>query len=236
MRHPLLSAAALCVAFAASTADAQTCQGYSSFSAGPLRVGGDLGFGNDVSIYAADLSYSPRGNKLFIGGALGAASFDGLDGTALALGGQGGYQIEVKSMSHQVQVCPVASIQYLSGPSDINGSGIDMSTLSFQGGMQVGARFRGSPQLELVPTGGLSIAHTSVELDGSGADALTDTYGILSLGTGFVFNRNLSLVPLLSIPMGLEGADPSFQLSVSYNFLGGARTSSAPRKRPATRR
>jgi hypothetical protein len=38
------------------------------------------------------------------------------------------------------------------------------------------------------------------------------------VGAGFVINRTLTLQPSAALPVGIDGAKPSFQLTFSLNF------------------
>ena len=222
MRRLFLSSAALCAALAASTADAQTCQGYSSFSSGSLRAGAGANYSENMNSYGGGLAFSPRNGKMFVGGTVGHTSFDGTDETAISYGGQGGLQIELGGQQ-AFQVCPVIGLDYIGGPKNQGGAVGDISSMSFYGGMQIGARYRGSPSLELVPTTGLTIQRASVSFSGTATEPDAETYALISLGSGFVYNRNLTVRPSVDIPMGLAGAEKTFQIAVSYNFMGGSR-------------
>jgi hypothetical protein len=222
MRRLFLSTAALCTALAASTADAQTCQGYSSFSSGALRVGAGADYSDAVKTYGGGVAFSPRNGKMFVGGKIGHVKFDGINDSAVGYGGQGGYQIDLGGQQ-SFQVCPVIGLDYVGGPKNLGGAIGDMSTMSMYGGMQIGARYRGSPSLELVPTTGLTIQRASVKYSGTATEPDAETFAMISLGSGFVYNRNLTIIPTVEIPMGLAGADKSFQIAVSYNFMGGSR-------------
>jgi hypothetical protein len=46
----------------------------------------------------------------------------------------------------------------------------------------------------------------------------SESYALLTLGTGFVFNSRFSLNPSISIPMGLSGSDTWFGLMGAINF------------------
>ena len=219
MRRFILSSAALCAALAASTADAQTCQGYASFSSGSLRIGAGANYSDNVNSYGGALGFAPRDAKIFVAGNLGHVSFDGTDETAMSYGGEGGYQIDLGGQQ-SFQACPVIGMGYIGGPKNQGGTVGDVSSMAFYGGMQIGARYRGSPSLELVPTTGITIQHASVKFSGTATEPDAETYAMVSLGSGFVYNRNLTIRPSVEIPMGLAGADKTFQVAVSYNFMG----------------
>lgn len=45
-----------------------------------------------------------------------------------------------------------------------------------------------------------------------------ETYGILNLDVGFIFNSAFGVSPSVSIPVGLDGSDASFTLGFAYHF------------------
>jgi hypothetical protein len=219
MRRILLSAAVLCAAAGASTADAQTCQGYASFSSGSLRMGAGANYTQDVTVYGGGLAFSPRGNKIFMAGNLGHVSFDGTDETAMAFGGQGGYQVDLGGAT-ALQACPVIGVDYVGGPKNQGGAVGDVSSMRLYGGMAIGARYRGAPSLDFVPTVGLTIQRASLKFSGTATEPDAETYAQIAFGSGFVYNRNLTIRPTVEIPMGLQNGENTFQIAVSYNFMG----------------
>jgi hypothetical protein len=94
------------------------------------------------------------------------------------------------------------------------GSG-DISSRNFAFGAAVGALVGNSSQVQILPNASFQFANTRVEIDDA---AGSESYGLLTLGTGFVFNSRFSVNPSISIPMGLDGSDASFGLSGAINF------------------
>ena len=73
--------------------------------------------------------------------------------------------------------------------------------------------------MDIVPNASFQFANTRLSMD-DGNESISDSesYGLLTLGTGFVFNSRYSLNPSLSIPMGLDGSDIGFGLAGAINF------------------
>ena len=94
-----------------------------------------------------------------------------------------------------------------------------MSSRTFAFGAAIGAQVGHNPQMQIVPNASFQFANTRLSMD-DGTDSVADSesYGLLTLGTGFVFNSRYSLNPSLSIPMGLDGSDIAFGLSGAINF------------------
>ncbi|HEY7502966.1 MAG TPA: hypothetical protein VH700_02615 [Gemmatimonadales bacterium] len=196
---------------------AQTCTGMPSFSAGQMQVTAGGSFEDGASSFGGTFGYGVP--KSFYGkAALGTTSYDGLDGSSLDLGLSGGYQIALKS-SRPVQVCPVASLSFGSGPDDIAGTGVDMSSRTFSMGAALGAQLGHNPQLQIVPNGSFQFANTRLSMD-DGTDSVSgsESYGLLTLGTGFIFNSRYSLNPSVSLPMGWDGRDAAFTIAGAIHF------------------
>ncbi len=216
MRRALLLSLALPLVFGGRAA-AQTCVGMPSFTSGQLQIGAGGSFADGASSFGGTFGYGVP--KSFYGKAgLGTTSYDAFDGSSLDLTLGGGYQVPLQA-SRVAELCPVASLSIGSGPNDVAGTGIDMSSRTFAFGAAVGAMVGNSSQVRIVPNASFQFANTRLEIDdGVDSAAGSESYGLLTLGTGFVFNSRYSLNPSVSIPMGLDGADASFGLAGAIHF------------------
>jgi hypothetical protein len=195
---------------------AQTCVGMPSFAAGRMQVSGGAQFADGASSVGASFGYgSPKG--LYGKAGIGSTSYDAFDGSSFDLNFAGGYQIR---MQHRAaELCPVASLSLGSGPNDVLGSGVDMSNRTFAFGAAFGGSVGRNPQVRILPNASFQFANTRVTLDnGTSSPSDSETYGLLTLGTGFVFNSRYSLNPAVNIPIGLDGGDASFGLMGAINF------------------
>jgi hypothetical protein len=204
-----------------SVAQGQICLGLPSF-AKPMQVHASLTTGDDVTTIGGGVSWGSR-TGLFGGVNAGIVSIDEVDEGAFVLGASGGYQLSTGGSSRRrsattaqqtsmqsIQLCPVASIQYQKGPEfDILGEDIDLSATNIGAGIAAGLPIDASPTFQLIPMGSFALAYSklkaSTESFGSGSES--ETYGIITLGLGFLLNTNLSIRPYVDIPVGLEGAD-----------------------------
>jgi hypothetical protein len=212
MRRILLLSLALPLLLG-SKAAAQACSGMPSFSSGPMQITAGGSFADGTSSFGGTFGYG-RPAGLYGKAALGTTSYDGLDGSSLDFGVGGGYQIPLQS-SRKAELCPIASLSFGSGPNDVLGSGVDMSTRNIAFGAALGAQVGNSPQMQILPNASFQFANTRLEIDDV---AGSESYGLLTLGTGFVFNSRFSVNPSISIPVGLDGYDTSFGLSGAINF------------------
>lgn len=212
MRRILLLSLALPLLLG-SKAAAQACTGMPSFASGPMQITAGGSFADGTSSFGGTFGYGmPTG--LYGKAGIGSTSYDGLDGSSFDFGVGGGYQIPLQS-SRKAELCPIASLSFGSGPNDVLGSGVDMSTRNFAFGAALGAQVGNSPQMQILPNASFQFANTRVEIDDV---AGSESYGLLTLGTGFVFNSRFSVNPSISIPMGLDGSDTSFGLAGAINF------------------
>ena len=217
MRRILLLSLALPFTLLTTRAAAQTCVGMPSFSSGQMQVAGGGTFTDGASSFGGTFGYgTPKG--LYGKAGIGATSYDALSGSSLDLTFAGGYQIPLRT-SRTAQVCPIASLSFGSGPKNVLGSGVDMSSRTFAFGAAIGGLVGHSTQMQILPNASFQFANSrAVVDDGTTSTAGSEGYGLLTLGTGFVFNSRFSVNPSLTLPMGLDGSSTSFGLSGAINF------------------
>jgi hypothetical protein len=212
MRRILLLSLALPLLLG-SKAAAQACTGMPSFSSGPMQITAGGSFADGTSSFGGTFGYGmPSG--LYGKAGVGTTSYDAFDGSSFDFGVGGGYQIPLQS-SRKAELCPIASLSFGSGPNDVLGSGVDMSTRNFAFGAALGAQVGNSPQMQILPNASFQFANTRVEIDDL---AGSESYGLLTLGTGFVFNSRFSVNPSISIPVGSDVYDTSFGINGAINF------------------
>jgi hypothetical protein len=227
MRRSLVVSLAL-LAIVRAPAVAQTCQGLASFSSGQMQTTGNATFGNGMDSFGATFAYGqPAG--AFGGIGIGTTSIDALNGSSFDVGIAGGYQMTA-GKAKKIHLCPVANLGLGMGPKDVGGSGVDMSSTTGGIGFALGTSLPGGPRVQIIPTGGLGMEYLKVKADdGSTTSSASDTYGVMNLGVGFIFNSQIAVRPGISIPLGLDGGDTSFGLTVGYNF--GSKGAGAGRRR-----
>jgi hypothetical protein len=200
-----------------SKAAAQACVGMPSFSSGPMQVAAAASFADGATGLGGTFGYGVP-NGVYGKAGIGTTSYDAFDGSSLNFGLGGGYQIPLHA-SRKAELCPIASLSFESGPNDVIGSGLDMSSRNFALGAAVGALVGNSSQVQILPNASFQFANTRLSIDdGTTSISGSESYGLLTLGTGFVFNSRFSLNPSISIPMGLDGSDAGFSLGGAINF------------------
>ena len=216
MRRIVLLSLALPFTLLTTKAAAQTCVGMPAFSSGPMQVAAGAGFTDGGTSFLGTFGYGKPKN--FYGKAgLGTTSYDGLNGSSLDLSLGGGYQVPLHSR-RTAELCPIANLSIGSGPNDVFG-GTDFSSRTFSFGASVGGLVGHSTQMQILPNASFQFANThSTVDDGTIRASGSESYGLLTLGTGFVFNSRYSLNPSIGIPVGLNGSSASVGLSGAINF------------------
>ena len=228
MRRSFVVSLAL-LAIVRSPAVAQTCMGLASFSAAPMQVTANGQFSDLSNTFGATVGYGIPSSAY---GNLGVSttSVDGVDGSQLGIAARAGYQMAL-GKSRQVQVCPNASFGLGMGPND-DAAGVDQSGRSATVGLNVGTVMGANPRMKIIPSVGLSYAYGKQKAeDDAGATLfeVSNSYGLAQVGVGIVLNQNISIRPSVDIPLGLEGSDPTFGLTLGYNF-GGSRAAPSRRR------
>ena len=204
-------------------ADAQMCAGFASFARGPYQFFGTAGFNNNAKSFAGGFAFGGAGP--FGEASIGTTNYDNIDGSSLLFGGGLGYQVTL-GQKGIVHLCPTGSLAFASGPNnvDVFGDGsvvLDFSETDLSFGLELGVLASGSNQTQIIPVASLGFvsatAKASDDVSG-GSQSDTQTFGVLGLGLGFVFNQVVTFRPSVAIPIGLDGATTSFVAALSVNF------------------
>lgn len=216
MKLGILAGAALSVAFVASSAAAQVCQGDLSFRSSPKHVGGALGLSDNTTAFGANMTFGhPQG--LFGGGSLGMLDYQQLNGNSLVLGGGVGYAMPLQVHSAW-QLCPAGTLSLGFGPSIAVGGGNSarLSTQVFSLGASIGRALPLNKTVTLLPFGSAAIGHSNVHLAGAGSNG--DSYLQLGFGAGFQLSPSFVIRPSMTLLAGADAGtdDTIFSLNVSF--------------------
>jgi hypothetical protein len=222
MRRSLVVSLAL-LAVVNAPAVAQTCQGLASFTSGKMQVAGNGQFTEGANRFGAGFSYGLPAN-IYGGAQLSTTSFDGADASSLGIGANLGYQLAM-GKSADIHVCPVASLELGMGP-DSDTPAVDRSSREINLGFSIGKAMGSTPRMQIIPAAGLGLRNLKATEDDV---SFSDTHGLARLGVGFIFNQQIAVRPSVDIPLGLEGSDPTFGLTVAYSF--GSRHPAPARRR-----
>lgn len=204
-------------------APGQVCSGLASYARRPFQVVGGAQFNDNAKSFGGGFGFG--GTGAFGQLNLATTSFDNVDGSAFTFSGGAGYQVPLDKRN-VAQLCPIASVSFASGPNNIDlfGDGsvvVDLSETDVEFGVALGAVASRSGQTQIIPAASLSFVSASAKAKDqvSGAsNSQSDTFGLLDLGLGFVFNEVFALRPGVAIPIGLDGASTTFGLTLGLNF------------------
>ncbi|MGH9163557.1 MAG: hypothetical protein ACRD2X_26675 [Vicinamibacteraceae bacterium] len=212
LRAGFISTVAVVLFGMATSASAQTCAGYGSFR----EHGGQIGVGGGFSSGSQGLAVtaSGGGEQLFGTASFAASGFDNIDGALVSLGGGVGSDIAVDA-SRRVYVCPTVGAAFVTG--DLNG--MDISGFNVESGGRIGIIAGQTPTVDVIPTVGGRVVYARTKSEFLFfEDTVTQTYGLADIGVGFVFNRRYALVPMVSIPIGVDDSNVSFGVNLGINF------------------
>ena len=206
-----VSAMVLLMAFAAGEADAQTCAGGPSLRDKPMQGGLAASFVGDRHDVGGTFAFGKP--SLFGGVGLSATHISFL-GTAPTLSGLVG--TEIPSSEHPVFTCPIFQAVYSTGPDF---DPFDVTTFGFRGGVSVGAIVVERRAMAFIPTFALALLYDRGTVSLDDFDATNSVWsGVATFGAGFLFNKNLSVIPALEIPFSAGPADIGFSFRWIVGF------------------
>ncbi|MBK7833169.1 MAG: hypothetical protein IPJ56_12665 [Gemmatimonadetes bacterium] len=218
MKHMALVAVATTAILStlATRADAQACLGLGSLTAQPTNATFTALFSDGSKALDARVGF---GSSIAFGGVSAQLQdYDGIDGTGKSIGVDGGLSF-ITGASRNITFCPIASLGYTSLP-DGGSSAYSASTTDGAAGVAIGARVGTTSSVALIPFASLQGVYSRIAIDGpsGGSGSDNDTYGLLSGGVSFVLSSSVLIRPVITLPLGLEGSDPSYGIGVSFGF------------------
>ena len=202
MTSKLLIVAAL-TACGVASAEAQLCEGNASFSAGRMRADVGAEFPTGGKAYGAGLTWSHRSGAYF-GGQIMRQNPTGAAESATDLQAIIGYQTSFDGLG-KTRFCPIGHFGITNRPNN------QESVTHYALGGTFGQMLSPSDNMTLAPSLGVSWVHYS-------SGNVSDSWIEATLGAGFIFNKDVTFTPMLRLPLNQNGADPTFGVSLSYNF------------------
>ena len=207
IRNSMLAAVALALLVPAALS-AQICQGFASFSNGPVQLGAALEFGDDVTTYGANIGFGGASGG-FVRGEVASLDADESDASATMFGIQGGWQLAMGMTPTALQFCPVLGFSYLDGEGDFSANEILL-------GISMGAMMSQGQALSVAPFGQVAFRRLSLE---EGAAEADENYGTIDLGVGFIANEWITIRPAVTIPFAEpDGFDREVTYGVRFAF------------------
>jgi hypothetical protein len=196
----IITALTACVA---ASAQAQLCAGNASFSAGRMRAGAGAEFPEGGKAYGAGLTWSQR-SGLYFGGQVMRQDPTGGAESATDLQANVGYETSFDGLG-KTRFCPIGHFGITNRP------GNQESVTHYALGGTFGQALSTSDNMTLAPSLGVSWVHYA-------SGGVSDSWVEATVGAGFIFNRDVTLTPMLRLPLNQDGADPTFGFSLAYNF------------------
>lgn len=201
------------VAFALSTlasapAFAQTCIGRPSFTDAPWQARVETSSSSDTRTFGGSVA---RGTNSMFGGVVAdLTAYNGVDQTALSLGGSAGVE---RALGGRVQVCPVVTALHQFGP---NVETADISANVVSAGGRIGIVASENQTLQVVPTIGVDAQWERDSVTSGGVKATSSrTFTVTRLGVGFILNRRTSIVPEIIGIFGVA-ADTTYRVTATF--------------------
>lgn len=212
-----------------SVSEAQHCLGLSSFASGPVRLDAGLLFADEATTVAGGLAVGQPGGP-FASAAVMRSNID--DGPGLGnestsgFGLQAGWDVDMTDGARRrtagaprISLCPIVGFQRVSGEFGDGTTSVEVTGRALSAGLSLGAAFPASRSLAIVPFASLNYVHAKAEVEGAGTQFDSeDDNGRVDLGVGFVFNRILTVRPLVLVPVGEDEGETSFGVTVHINF------------------
>jgi hypothetical protein len=209
-----LMACVLLLAFlVARPASAQTCLGAPSFRVAPYQAGVAASF--TEGLRQVDGTFAGGGESVFAGAGVSVLNFTAIDERTAGVTAFAGAEFATDQRS-RVLLCPIVRLGFLAGP-DIGP--IDLSSVTLQGGANIGVIAAQDGDLMVVPFFGLAIGYTRVTSEiGDTETSASDTGGVAELGVGLILTRTVGITPQVSIPFSSGGSDAVFTIRLTFNF------------------
>jgi hypothetical protein len=211
----LLVAFGSLLALPVSSADGQACIGLASLATRPMNLLVGAEFTDGAKAFNARFGF---GSSIAFGGIRGAiVDYDDIDGTAKVIGADGGLSF-ITGAQRNISWCPIAGLSYTNYPDiEILGESYGSSSTEGEAGIALGATLDAGT-MSLIPFGSLRGVYSRFDVDVANSDSESETYGIFSAGLSFVLSDAVLIRPIINIPLGLEGADPSYGVGISFAF------------------
>ena len=204
-------------------AAAQICEGRAPFARGPFQAAANLSFRTDIFSVGAGFA---AGTDWGFGQLAVSHQFIAVvNKSSSTLGGRAGLQARIGPGQRRVHVCPVVTWSRTSGPKayDVYQDGYlwDVSETDHSFGLALGVVVSSQEQVQVVPVASLAQVHETVVIvdrQTDRPDTTKQTFSMLGLGIGLVFNRVYSLRPSLFVPLNVANASVSYGIAVGVNF------------------
>ena len=200
----------------AAAARAQVCRGQAAFGRYALQLSGSAEFGDTAKAFGAGLGLG--GHRLFVETGLSRTSYDN-GGARGTLSLDAGYALSLDKQQ-LFQLCPVVAVEFGRGPHNVNiGAGVpgNRDEVDWILGFSAGAQTAPWSGVRVIPTVAFSVVQARKTLRDNIVGHHTsqsESFELLDLGLGLLLKR-VTVLPGVSIPLGVDGGPKTFHLTVS---------------------
>lgn len=189
------------------------CIGQADLSIARGQVNGSFSANDGASRFGAGLALGSA-TGLFGSTGIGVTSYDDIEGSTLGVGTGVGF--DMLGAASPISLCALAGVGFGFGPNDIEGSGVDFSSRDFSAGIGIGGTIVQTTSIALIPAVQASVVHERITFsDDIDSISESETYGALTLGMSLLARERVNFTPFVSVPLGLDGAEPSYGLRLS---------------------
>lgn len=196
---------------AVSQAEAQTCVGAPSFREKPMQGGFTASFVGERH----EIGGTFAAGKPSLFGSVGVlATHISYLGTAPTL--TVGIGTELPSSDHPVFTCPLLQVEFNAGPDF---GPFETSSVGVRGGISVGAIVAERRGTQVIPTFAIAVLYDRAQVSFADVEETHSVWsGVATFGVGFLFNKNLSVIPALEVPFSAGDSATGFSFRWVYGF------------------
>lgn len=211
--HKTILVAAVATLLPITGAGAQACLGLASLASRPTNLTTSALITDGAK--ALDVRFGFGSSIAFGGVSAQLVDFDNVDGTAKGIGIDGGLSY-LAGASRNVSVCPLGTLSYTRNP-DVGNT--ESSETAGTAGIAIGAVVGSTSSIRFIPFGSLQAAYSRFSVEsGNTSGSNSETYGLLGGGMSLVLSPTVLVRPSVTIPLGLDGADPTYGIGLSFAF------------------
>lgn len=214
MRSKLWICSTLLFISGIGSAAAQLCSGEPNFNRVPARLFATMGFGSS-SFYHGGLAVGRA--VLFAGFETGMTTYQNDESWDYRI--NLGAEI-ARGHDPRAQVCPQVLLSLTSGSGDV--SGIDYREQMIGAGINAGFVLYQKGNTRIFPTASFGLLGGRIKYTYSTGTKRTqdaDAYGLLTTGIGFGLNKQLTISPTVTVPLGLKGESTWYGVTFSIGKI-----------------
>lgn len=200
-----------------SSALAQACIGLPSLASRPTNLLIDAQFGEGSNAFGGRFGFGSSAAFAGIGAHL--IDFEDEEDAGFSLGLDAGLSL-LPAPGSALTFCPVGNLVFTSLPDRrILGRDVESNTWEGAAGLAVGGAVSGGEGIGIIPFASISAVYRRLEVEVEDVDESdSDTFGRFGAGLGLLFGNSIVIRPNVTVPLGLDGADPVYGIGIAFTF------------------